>query len=130
MKKLLSIFLVFMVFAPATVSAASDTNDKLFSFCQTNPTSEVCKERAIQNKDPKANPVNHVIRVAGGIITLLTGAVAVIFVILGGITMITASGNPESVANARKRITYALIGLVVISLAWTVISFVTSKIIL
>lgn len=119
-----------MVLAPATVSAASDTNDKLFSFCQTNPTSEVCKERAAQNKDPKANPVNHIIRVAAGIVTLLTGVVAVIFVILGGITMTTSGGNPEAVANARKRVIYALVGLAVISLAWTVIAFVTDKIIL
>jgi len=115
---------------PATVNAASDTNDKLFSFCQTNPTSEVCKERANQNKDPKSNPINHTIRVAAGIITLATGVAAVIFVILGGVTMVTSSGNPEAVANARKRVVYALIGLVIISLAWTAIAFVTDKIIL
>jgi hypothetical protein len=131
MKKFLSIFLAFLVLIPATVNAApTDTNDKLFSFCKTNPTSEVCKERANQNQNPSVNPVNHIIRVAAGIITLVTGVAAVIFVILGGVTMITSSGSAEAVANARKRVIYALIGLVIISLAWTMIAFVTDKIIL
>jgi energy-coupling factor transporter transmembrane protein EcfT len=131
MRKFLSIFLFFLVLMPATVNAAStDTNDKLFSFCVQNPTSEVCKERAKQNQSPSVNPVNHIIRVAAGIITLATGVAAVIFVILGGVTMITSSGSPEAVANARKRIIYALVGLVIISLAWAMIAFVTDKVIL
>jgi len=135
MKKILYALFILMALMPivsagATVSAASDTNDKLFSFCQTNPDSEVCKERAAQNKTPSSNPVNHIIRVAGGIITLLAGAAAVILVIASGIGMITSAGNPEGVANARKRLTSALIGLVIIALAWTLIAFVTNKIIL
>jgi hypothetical protein len=129
-KKLFSIFLVLLVLMPATVSAASDTNDKLFSFCTQNPTSEVCKERAKQNQNPSVNPVNHIIRVAADIISLATGAAAVIIIIIGGVTMITSSGNPEAVANARKRVIYALIGLVIISLAWAIIAFVTDKLIL
>jgi len=41
--------------------------------------------------------------------------------------MITSNGSPEAVANARKRIIYAVIGLLIVALAWTVIAFVTDK---
>lgn len=109
--------------------AASDTNNKLFSFCNQNPDSAVCQDRTNQNKTPNTDPVIHIVKVASDIIALLTGAAAVIIIILGGITMITSAGSAEGVANARKRITYAIIGLVIVALAWAIITFITDKLI-
>jgi hypothetical protein len=104
---------------------ASTTNDKLFAACNTNSqtqNSPLCKD-----SNTTANPVNHIIKVAADIVAVLTGAAAVIIIIIGGISLITSGGNSEAVANARKRITSALIGLVIVALAWTLITFVTDR---
>jgi len=54
------------------------------------------------------------------------GLVAVIFLIYAGILMVTAGGNDEQVGKARKIITYAVVGIVIILLSWTIVTFVTS----
>jgi hypothetical protein len=53
----------------------------------------------------------------------------VVMIIFGGITMITSAGNPEAVANARKRIIYSVVGVAVVALAWLIISFTTTRLI-
>jgi len=120
--KAIGLILAILTLLSAPALAATDANNKIFSVCAQNPSSIVCKD-----KNPQGNPVVHIIKVASDIVVLLTGAMAVIFIILGGITMITSSGSPEAVANARKRIIYAVVGLVVVALAWTLIAFVTDK---
>ena len=110
------------VLTPSYTFAAS--NDQIFSSCSQAPSSPVCKD-----KNTTTNPVNHIIKVAVSIVALMTGIAAVIMIIIGGLTMVTSSGNSEAVANSRKRIIYALIGLVIVALAWTLITFLTDKLI-
>lgn len=52
------------------------------------------------------------------------GLVAVIFILYGGFTWMTAGGNEEKVSSAKKIISAAVIGLVVILLAWAIVTFV------
>jgi predicted small integral membrane protein len=120
--KILSVIVIAFTFFTAPALAVTDANNKVFAICASNPSATICKE-----KNPTEDPVVRIIRAAANIIALLTGAMAVIFIILGGITMITSNGSPEAVANARKRIIYAVIGLLIVALAWTVIAFVTDK---
>jgi len=120
--KILSVIVIAFTFFTAPALAVTDANNKVFAICASNPSATICKE-----KNPTEDPVVRIIRAAANIIALLTGAMAVIFIILGGITMITSNGSSEAVANARKRIIYAVIGLLIVALAWTVIAFVTDK---
>jgi predicted small integral membrane protein len=120
--KILSLLIIAFTLLTTPALAATDANNKVFAICATNPSATICKE-----KNPTEDPVVRIIRTASTIVALLTGAMAVVFIILGGITMITSGGSPEAVANARKRITYAVIGLVIVALAWTLIAFVTDK---
>jgi hypothetical protein len=99
----------------------------LFRACNANTqtqSSTIC-----QSKGTKTNPVNHIINVAASIVAILTGIAAVIFIILGGLTMVTSRGNTEAVTNARKRIIYAVVGLIIVTLAWAAITFLTNKLI-
>jgi len=57
----------------------------------------------------------------------ILGLVAVAFLIYAGILMVTAGGNDEQIGKARKIITYAVIGIVIILLSWTIVTFVTSS---
>ncbi len=54
--------------------------------------------------------------------------VAVIMIIYGGFIWLTAAGNEERVGQAKKIISAAIIGLVIILLAWAITWFVTSGI--
>ena len=59
----------------------------------------------------------------------IAGLVAIVFVIYGGIQMVTSQGDPESVKHARKTITNALIGLVIALLATAIVAFVGTKVV-
>ncbi len=55
--------------------------------------------------------------------------VAVIMIIYGGFIWLTAAGNEERIASAKKIISAAIIGLVIILLAWAIVWFVTQGLI-
>ncbi|MBI2051087.1 MAG: hypothetical protein HYT31_04810 [Parcubacteria group bacterium] len=57
------------------------------------------------------------------------GVIATIYIIVAGIQWITASGNEEQVTEARGNIRNAVIGLVVIFLAFVITNFVTKSLI-
>lgn len=52
------------------------------------------------------------------------GLLAVIMVIYGGVTYVTAAGKDEAVGNAKKIIMYALIGIIIILLAFAIVNTV------
>lgn len=52
------------------------------------------------------------------------GILAVIFIIVGGVSYMTADGSPEKAAAARKRILNALLGLVIVLMSAVVVSFI------
>ncbi|MCK5611695.1 hypothetical protein KAR91_58030 [Candidatus Pacearchaeota archaeon] len=56
----------------------------------------------------------------------LLGLVAVAFLIYAGVLMVTAGGNDEQVTKARKVIMYSVVGIVIILLSYTIVTFVTS----
>lgn len=50
--------------------------------------------------------------------------VAVVMIIIGGFTWLTAGGNEEKVDKAKKIISAAVIGLIIVLLAWAIVIFV------
>ena len=54
------------------------------------------------------------------------GIVAVIFVIIGGYKYMTAGGNEETATKGRKTMTQAIIGLVIVILAYVIITAVVN----
>lgn len=52
-------------------------------------------------------------------------AIAVLFLIIGGILYVTAAGNTDRAKTARQTILYAVIGLIVIVLAFVILGVVT-----
>lgn len=57
----------------------------------------------------------------------LAGFVAVIMIIIAGVSYIFASGNPEKAASARKRIYNALIGLIIALVATSFVAFIGNR---
>jgi len=53
---------------------------------------------------------------------LFLGLLAVIMIIYGGITYVTAGGNDEKVGKAKKIIMYAIVGIVVILISFALVN--------
>jgi len=69
-----------------------------------------------------------IVSIINGIIGIF-GAVAAIFVVVGGYYYMTSGGDPGKVKKAKDTILYALIGLAVAALAFAIVNFVIVNII-
>ncbi len=58
-----------------------------------------------------------------GWMTIIAGVVAVAFLVYYGIMFITSGGDPEKATKARTGIIYAIIGIIVITAAYFIVSF-------
>lgn len=56
----------------------------------------------------------------------LSGALAFVFMIVGGIQILTAYGNEERVSAGRKTMMFAVVGLVISMLAFAIVQIVSS----
>lgn len=61
------------------------------------------------------------------IVFVVLGAVAVLFVVIGGVKLTLSSGNPQEITKAKNTIIYALAGLVIAAFAEVIVSFVLSQ---
>lgn len=124
--------LLFSSFAPRASAfdlfGSTCQNDKVQG--GNNNKSPVCtSNNAAKNDDGSKNVVLETIKSAANIIAFISGVIAVIIIIISGLSLIGSGGKSESIANARRRIIYAAVGLAVIALAWTITSFVIQKVI-
>jgi cytochrome bd-type quinol oxidase subunit 2 len=58
---------------------------------------------------------------------VILGALAVLFIVLAGLRMITSGDNPTKVAESRRQILFASLGLVVIAAAGTIVHYVLGR---
>lgn len=112
MKYKMMILAVFgLVLVPSLVGAATTTD--------TFGLQPIEDKTSLGNKDLRET-VASLINVAMG----LLGIVAVVIILIGGFQWMTAGGNDEKVAEARKRIFAGIIGLAIILSAWAITLFV------
>ncbi len=70
---------------------------------------------------------DNVTSIINGVIAAL-GIVAVIVIIIGGVSYMTSSGDAGKVKKAKDTILYGVIGLVICVLAFAIVNFVISNI--
>lgn len=63
------------------------------------------------------------------VIYTIVGALAVVFIIVGGIRYMLAGGEASKVAQAKNTILYALIGLVITIMAFAITNFIISNVV-
>ncbi len=56
----------------------------------------------------------------------LAAGLAFLFMIIGGIQILTAYGNEEKVSNGRKTMTFAIVGLVIALLSYAIVSIISA----
>lgn len=59
----------------------------------------------------------------------LVGVIALAVILYGGFRWMTAGGNEETVGEAKKIITAGVIGLIIVVMAWAVVSFVITTVV-
>ncbi len=76
------------------------------------------------------SPGTGLLGVVGTAITLafgVAGLVAVIYLIMGGFSYVTAGGDPEAVEAAKTTIVNAIIGLVIIFVSYLIVGFIMQQ---
>jgi hypothetical protein len=66
-------------------------------------------------------PLDIFSRIAGGL-SMVTGALALVFVVIGGYVIVTAAGSPERFGLGKKMITYSILGLLLATASYTILS--------
>lgn len=116
MKKFKRILAVTALVSMATLGLAPIVNAGLTSV-DTDVGGELGYDES--GTDLKATIVN-IVQWALGFLALI----AVIMIIIGGFMWMTAGGNEERVEKAKKMISAAVIGLIIVLLAWAIVIFV------
>lgn len=84
-------------------------------------------KNSVGQADPGAPSVDSAYGAAITIFSTLIGLVSVIMILLGGYKYITSSGDANKAAAAKSTILYALIGVVLVVLAQTILKFTIAK---
>lgn len=125
LKMLLVVMVPVLCLSVATpVYAASLLNDAC------NQVSGSQQPAACADKDTTSNPLtgpSGTIAKVTNIMSVVAGAVAVIMIIVGGLMYVLSGGNSSNTNTARETIIYAVIGLVVIAVAQSIVVFVVDR---
>jgi succinate dehydrogenase/fumarate reductase cytochrome b subunit len=62
------------------------------------------------------------------IVFSITGALAVLFIVVGGMRYITAQGDPQQISKAKNTLIYAIVGLLVSISAVAIVTFVLGRV--
>lgn len=126
--KLLFATLLFAlpIFTPAIAYAQFNP---LESSCEQVPdseNSEICA--AADSDDNLISGDRSVFLIVADILTIAAGAIAVVMIIISGITMITSSGDSAKVKKSRDTILYSIVGIVVVLLSRSIVIFIVGEI--
>lgn len=85
-------------------------------------------EGKIELENPvSANSVPELINTVIKAILGIVGAVALLYLVLGGFTWLTSQGNPEKVKKGRETLVWAIFGLAMIFFSYVILNFVFTK---
>ena len=134
MKKLLLIILTLINLAQMPiVLAAPISHGNLVAIVKldnsmkpSNSPGIVFGKDQLKEKGPEGAFGNYLLQMlAGGLITL-AAPVAIIIIAISGLLAVVSSGTPGLIEKAKKSLTYAIIGLIIIIFSWVVIRAVIS----
>jgi len=117
------VFFGFLLLTPAQVGAQQVN---LFGqACKNNNSkSSVCQDaKAGKNNNPLYGPRGIISRVVN-LLSIVVGVAAVLGIIVAGIKFMTSASDPKGAGEARELVIYALIGLVIATLAQVLVKTV------
>lgn len=114
-----------VLFGLVSAAPALAATDFFEEACKTpgSGQSTACQQTGA---DPLTGP-NGVLTSTTKIISYLTGAVAIIMIVIAGFMYITSDGDSGKVASARQTMVYALIGVVITIAAQGIVVFILNN---
>ncbi len=77
---------------------------------------------------PKAVADTNNLQTIFRVVFVISAAIAVLMVVIGGLSYVLSNGDPQKTAKAKDTILYSLIGLAVVVLASVIVSFAIGSI--
>ncbi|HLZ15302.1 MAG TPA: hypothetical protein VKQ34_04940 [Candidatus Saccharimonadales bacterium] len=74
-----------------------------------------------------ASTINNLLTVGLNVLSVIIGIAAVVMMFVGGFKIVSSGGDANKVASGRGAITYAIIGLVVVAFAQSLVIFVLNS---
>lgn len=72
--------------------------------------------------------VNGFVAIALNVVFGFIGVIAVVMIVLGGISYATSQGDPGKIQKGKNTILYGIIGLVVVLMAFAIVNFVLKSV--
>ena len=122
------VFSLFLATAPMTLvfaqNASPRTSDE--ARCEEFKKNFQIGNVNIMEGQPFFCSATDLILVAIEYLSILSGIITVLFLIIGGFWYVTSAGNDEQAEKGKKTLVNSVIGLVVITLAYTIVRIVSS----
>jgi amino acid transporter len=125
--KLSVIFIALPAFIPATVAAQIDIQGSTCAGSNGNITSNPSGAACDNINKQGTKTVDKLVADIINLVSSIVGIIAVIMIIYAGFRYVTSGGSDDAVKGAKRTITYAVIGLVVVALAQIIVHFVLAK---
>lgn len=71
--------------------------------------------------------LNEAVEAIVGYALLIAGVILVVMLIVGGIQYLTSGGNEEQSTKAKKLLLDAIVGIVIVAIAWALATFIISR---
>ena len=93
-------------------------------------TERVCELLAElgESCEDDTNPFRRLVGSIVDVLSLIVGATSVIMVIIGGLRYVVSGGDSAKVVAAKNTILYAIVGLVVVIFAQSIVAFVVGRV--
>jgi len=125
--KLLAVALLMVVgvglaFVGPAFAADTQTEINIKEVCDANPESSICKSEI----HPNEQGMTHVISLIINIMIYIAGIIAVIVIVMSGIKFASSRGDSGATKKAQATLFHAVIGLVIVVMAFAIVNFVFS----
>lgn len=118
---------IMMVFGLASVASISPAHALTCANGTETTDIKTCPEWS-QSQIAKNDNLMGTLQLVVNVIVGVIGFVAVIMIIMGGISFMTSQGDAGKVSKARNTILYGVVGLIVALLAFAIVNFVLTSV--
>ena len=108
------------VLTPEVYAAQSDSSKQVCAGI-TSATGGNC------DAGDAADTTNSLVNTLINVLSWIIAVISVIMIMFGGFKMITSNGDSSKVASGRQTIIFAIVGLIIVAFAQTIVKFVLAK---
>lgn len=124
MKKILITFGLIITIVGSFITAAGIYENKAYA----DSAADLIKQGADSTGQQDSRSAGDIAKDVVNIMFFIVGVMAVIMIIWGGIRYVLSAGNSAALTSAKNTIMYAVIGLIVAILAYTIVNFVINTV--